>query len=1216
MTDRGKFELLAMSILRGADSDCSSVIHTGINAQGETIPSPIDGFCLVPGSKPDRFLFLQFTTTDRTNLRNKWLKDDEGDLIKAYNLAQEIKAKNPEADFTIILVTNQRIDMADKLAIDTLQKAKELRLNCRIWEQSRLVYFLDNKPEGHWLRRQYLGVEAELLSESLLSYICKESLARYEKEIQLSDPKSWLPRTIDGFIRAGILENKYTFQVLVGDSGFGKSVAAYKALKEHIESDGYGLWVPAEFIHNCTSIENVVDKTLRELHPHLEKDPDKYIRQYILEGSKLILVIDDINRIDEHNKIINRLLNWSRPIQSDAVNDTRNSPQMYFIICPLWTQVWNLDQRRISWVHSVSIGLLTPEEGLIAIRLATSAAGVSLTSAEDRVLGTKLGNDPVLIGLFYQLINGSNSISLNDLNEIADGVVERFINQCIQEVASNKESLYLENEYMKALSEVCALMLRKRRLNPSWEEIQVWFEKDREKLKILRELIRHKKLIRLTDRENRLIFRHDRIRETLLVKMMISILKAPLLNREILREPYYAEIIGKSIILVPQNESTIRDFAEYHPLVLFEALKNFGNPTLDYHRKVIDIINEWVEKNLTTGGFLDSIVNSICWSLIDTDSIAVLEITEKLPHYWPILLSRLRNGCAKSGAEYCNRISIDTGDDLRDQIIDHAKKRHKEQLVDELKELLTSVSSTDTERKGSLALAGFLEFAELENEISHCWNLASDKEYVLAEAIWAGSRCCTKRPDRLLGPMMNYLASLPDKGKSKYEPGPRNQVSEELAFAISRGISNEAINYFISVHNTDEALRWPIAIMLERIDAPEAIEYMVRFAAKEKGTFFAMDLSDTWNPELPARRRLSPPSMDRLKMLWSLHSTNKQVKYHAFRIWINSAQKEQLDILREIPSESSLSRMAIRKRAQLGDMSVVRQLASFLLTDIHMLNVVHNIWCCEIMAVTEHYMETLKMEIPDESTNYSNDTTYYISRLLTTIPSKDAEILLDKYWKHIKCIPRFVQAALYVGTEKTLKLADSSIHECPGSVPIFKKLDWLFGFFEQGRQQYLTAQHLERLAPYLSRLDDDMLWHIAEFCQRIGIPEWNKEYISKNITEKWRMLFYPADEDLLQELDKFSADSRLDLEDLMWHFTHWVEKFDKRHDPRAQAIIERWLGLNGNSRGLLVVAAFLKIKGTRQDLSLLDRYQIEGPEEEILKIKADVKFSICRHSLE
>ncbi len=75
ITERGKFELLVTSILRKDNRDYGAIIHTGINAQGETIKSPVDGFCQVPGSVPPRFLLVEHTTTDRKGLEKKWLYD-------------------------------------------------------------------------------------------------------------------------------------------------------------------------------------------------------------------------------------------------------------------------------------------------------------------------------------------------------------------------------------------------------------------------------------------------------------------------------------------------------------------------------------------------------------------------------------------------------------------------------------------------------------------------------------------------------------------------------------------------------------------------------------------------------------------------------------------------------------------------------------------------------------------------------------------------------------------------------------------------------------------------------------------------------------------------------------------------------------------------------------------------------------------------------------
>jgi len=381
ITDRGKFERLVTLILRRADSNYAAIIQTGINSKGETIPSRVDGFCLVPGSKPEQFIFLQHTTTERSELKNKWLNDSDGDLIKASNMAKEIREKNQEAEFTVILATNQRPSL--DLIRDTLDKAIELKLNPDIWEQSRLAGFLDGTPDGHWLRKEYLGIEAERLSQPLLDYICKNSLEAYEKGIQLSDPRTWIPRTIDDSIRSSFLENRYTFQALVGDSGYGKSAAAYTALRKHIESGGYGLWMPPEFINNSTSIDKAIDKVFAELYPHLLAGSGEYARNLIPEGSKFILVVDDVNRSDEPSKIITRLRNWSRPYSSETPGDrtaeTTQNLSSFFIICPLWPQFWDPEQSKTPWTQTISIGLMTPEDGVSAVGLITSEIGRSLS---------------------------------------------------------------------------------------------------------------------------------------------------------------------------------------------------------------------------------------------------------------------------------------------------------------------------------------------------------------------------------------------------------------------------------------------------------------------------------------------------------------------------------------------------------------------------------------------------------------------------------------------------------------------------------------------------------------------------------------------------------------------------------------------------------------------------------------------------------------------
>src|ERR1035437_7077684 len=71
--NEAEFELLAVRSLRELEPDCLAVIHMGMNAQGKTIPGPLDGFCRIPGVNPPRFVMIAATAIMLTKLKGKWL---------------------------------------------------------------------------------------------------------------------------------------------------------------------------------------------------------------------------------------------------------------------------------------------------------------------------------------------------------------------------------------------------------------------------------------------------------------------------------------------------------------------------------------------------------------------------------------------------------------------------------------------------------------------------------------------------------------------------------------------------------------------------------------------------------------------------------------------------------------------------------------------------------------------------------------------------------------------------------------------------------------------------------------------------------------------------------------------------------------------------------------------------------------------------------------
>ena len=52
ITDQGLFEQLATAVLREANSRYRLLVHTGVNLDGKTIRSPVDGITFVAGENP------------------------------------------------------------------------------------------------------------------------------------------------------------------------------------------------------------------------------------------------------------------------------------------------------------------------------------------------------------------------------------------------------------------------------------------------------------------------------------------------------------------------------------------------------------------------------------------------------------------------------------------------------------------------------------------------------------------------------------------------------------------------------------------------------------------------------------------------------------------------------------------------------------------------------------------------------------------------------------------------------------------------------------------------------------------------------------------------------------------------------------------------------------------------------------------------------------
>jgi len=267
ITDDGLFERLATAILREATPSYRSLVHPGVNLAGKTVKSPLDGIGFEMGADPPRMIAAQHTTTAVKKLEQKWLNDPAkikrrrgsratapaGDVIKTAELAATERLRTPDLRVTLALTTNQEPDEALVRAVEAA--GSERGLDIDIWSRSRLSSFLDSNPAGQWIRRQFLGIDQELLSAELLQELSRRSIAIH---CPLDDPAAWVPRAIDGQLRANACRD-VTF--LVAGSGLGKTVACYRMLVKHVGSGRPGLVLPHEIVASASTLQQALELT-------------------------------------------------------------------------------------------------------------------------------------------------------------------------------------------------------------------------------------------------------------------------------------------------------------------------------------------------------------------------------------------------------------------------------------------------------------------------------------------------------------------------------------------------------------------------------------------------------------------------------------------------------------------------------------------------------------------------------------------------------------------------------------------------------------------------------------------------------------------------------------------------------------------------------------------------------------------------------------------
>ena len=321
ITDPGLFEKLATAVLREEDADCRRLAHSGVNEEGKTIRSPLDGITYTSVDGRRHMLAVHHTICRQKDLRGKWLSAPDSDLYKTLGELKAQREETPELGATLILTTNK--DPTVELVHEVERAGNEAGIEIRVWTGSALAHFLDFDPKGQWIRKSFLGVVPTHLSEESLNELSVRSV---ESALSLEDPELWVDRDVDEKLRNRVEERVL---LVLGESGVGKTVACLKCLQRHVRAGGFGLVVGDDILQMSLTVEDAIERTLRNLQPTLADGVGIEALSLTSENEQFLLVIDDINRSAQPAHLVERLAAWN--VRATGGRDRRR----WRILCPV-----------------------------------------------------------------------------------------------------------------------------------------------------------------------------------------------------------------------------------------------------------------------------------------------------------------------------------------------------------------------------------------------------------------------------------------------------------------------------------------------------------------------------------------------------------------------------------------------------------------------------------------------------------------------------------------------------------------------------------------------------------------------------------------------------------------------------------------------------------------------------------------------------------------
>ena len=1181
ISDPGKFERLANSVLREAEPGCRGLVASGLNELGRPIAEPVDGIVFVQGSEPPHVIVVQHTTCKRKDLRGKWLRDRNesespsdckmaakvGDLIKAAKVVDCLRQELPGLRATLILATNQEPNL--KLVGDAEVAGRQKGLEIGIWSRSRLAAFLDQNPEGQWIRSRYLGIIQDRLSRDLLKELSRMSL---QNGGLLDDSSLRIERQLDRTLK-GVSGNVV---LVTGEPGMGKSVACHKHLQAHIKAGGHGLVIRHTTVAKAQSLEQAIDKTLRDLHAPLGEGAGSEALALASAHMPFFMVVEDIHGSSQQTALLEKLINWS-PQREDSEN--RRHWQLF---CPVRPKALDLlrDQIRKKAIRLViKASNFTADEGASAVKLRWKSSGVVKSRLEAKEISTALGHDPLLIALQ----DPTESMDL-------DSPIRAFIDSSLRRLKANLQGFTVA-EYWQGLRAFAVKMIELRSLNVALSTTASWFGAERTTVAILRDLIHNGEVIRLTApaKDEHITFRHDRVRDWLLAHAASDLIRIGSMPEDVLADPYFAEIIGESLVCKGIPASAIEKVKKASPLALFYAMRHFDWPSNDIHNAILTAAEAWLDEDTTHSVSKSDMLLDASMVLSGIEAEYVIPLANRFRreyNSWPALCARFRNGDLAAGISMCCHFEpgIQVAGHL--ELIDHVRRHRGEWLITELIQILRGEPSNAT-RSGALRLAGHVGDSGLSCAVAESWNNDPGRESRLAEYLWASTQCSGHGAIGSLASVCDSWAELPEESEQGDSRPSRNSLAtNSLRWAFEARLPEPAIHFFIERAKSLD-LNWPITFLLHGIDHPDAVEFIARelFSRYDGHHPFRGSVIMGWHrKQEKTGYSMSSASRVRLQGLWADTENETELRKVAFSLWSPTVAKGDVSLLRTIATDDELVDEALFQRIRRGDIEATPILVDKLRQDTrgHWWHAARQVWSDELTGC----LESVLAQLSDQLGSAGDPTiTHHYQRALAVclieLPTGISERLLRKYWDHLQFSSHFVQAALYLATPGSKSLASKAIDESPDPEILLEQVSQLFGSMVENLPGITRIEQMQALQPYFDYIDDGDLRMLWQECNRQGWYEFRRRNLDNFVESD-----YTDEKRAIERLDR-------ELGQGAGSFIHvWVERYLNTgvSIEHVMKTVAGWLSSQTDVSALQLAARIVVSFGRRRDLSVLFKY--------------------------